>query len=66
MPKRTLFLFSDGEREWRYGEDDPPQPGDTLTRNGRAWSIETVEPDVEGACWSSTASGSATPTFASV
>jgi hypothetical protein len=49
MPKRTLFLFSDGEREWRYGEDDPPQPGDTLTRNGRAWSIETVEPDVEGA-----------------
>ena len=49
MPKRMLFRFSDGEREWRYGNDDPPRRGDTLMINGRAWSIETVEPDVEGA-----------------
>ena len=44
-----LFRFSDGEREWRYGEDEPPQPGDTMLVNGRAWSVESVEPDVEGA-----------------
>ena len=49
MPTRMLFRFSDGEREWLYGDDDPQQPGDTLVINGRALSIETVEPDIEGA-----------------
>jgi hypothetical protein len=47
-PKGILFRFSDGEREWRYGDDDPPQPGDRLMINGRAWSIETAEPQADG------------------
>ena len=49
MPNRMLLRFSNGEREWRYGADDPPQPGDTVTSHGGAWRIDAVEPYGEGA-----------------